>query len=417
MIELLKRFAKNLPTLATAFILAIAVWIMAVTATDPVEKRTYPYEIPLDVVGLDANVIVTSNVPDQASVKLSAPASLWKILVSDPNLITATLDLTNLKEGTHKVDINIQVNAKPVKVESYVPNSLDVTIEPLYSKTFPINLIQPSKPAVGYEAGKAAFNHTQATVSGPASLIKQITEIRAILDISQASEDIDRILPLNAYDENGLIVNGVIIAPDTINVKMKITQRGGYRNMSVKVITSGQIASGYRLTNISVNPLTVTVFATDPQLINELPGYIETQPLNLNGANEDIEVSLPLKLPSGISIVGEFTVKVSVTISPIEGSITIANSTINVISLSPELSVTLSPETVDVILSGPMPILDTLKASDIYVILDLTNYEVGTYQVEPQVEFDIPELLVESILPSAIEVTISTPTTPTPNSN
>lgn len=61
-----------------------------------------------------------------------------------------------------------------------------------------------------------------------------------------------------------------------------------------------------------------------------------------------------------------------------------------------------------------MPILDKLKASNVRIILNLSNYEPGIYQVEPVAEVDIAELLVESILPAAIEVTISVPVTPTP---
>jgi YbbR domain-containing protein len=69
---------------------------------------------------------------------------------------------------------------------------------------------------------------------------------------------------------------------------------------------------------------------------------------------------------------------------------------------------------VDVILSGPLPLLDDLKASDVRVILDLTDLAPGTYQLNPRVEVDIPEILVESILPESIEVNISIPPTATP---
>ena len=117
------------------------------------------------------------------------------------------------------------------------------------------------------------------------------------------------------------------ISPEKIHIRQEITQRGGYKNVTIKVITAGQIASGYRLSNISPNPPIVTVFSTDPELINILPGFIETQPLNLTGANEDLEVSLPLNLPTGVIVVGESTIKVTVSISPMEGSVTLTGST------------------------------------------------------------------------------------------
>ena len=86
--------------------------------------------------------------------------------------------------------------------------------------------------------------------------------------------------------------------------------------------------------------------------------------------------------------------------------------------MSPEYEVTLSPESMDVILSGPIPVLDELTSSDIRVLIDLTDYTTGLYQVEPLVELDMEDLLVESKLPASIEVEISNPAdgtaTPTP---
>jgi YbbR domain-containing protein len=258
------------------------------------------------------------------------------------------------------------------------------------------------------------MDETHATVSGPASRMEKVTEVRAILDVSQANQDIDRDITLAAYDENGVIVEGVAIEPAQVHVSMPITQRGGYRNVTVKAIVTGQVASGYRLTNITVSPLTVTVYSADPGVINNLPGYVETQPLNITGANEDIIESLPLNLPAGVSVVGESTIKIAITVSAIQGSITINNSTVELIGLNPEYIVTISPETVDVILSGPLPTLDELNASDVRVILDLSELTPGTYQLNPRVELDIPELLVESILPETIEVVIGIPPTATP---
>ena len=414
MVDFLKRLTKNIPTFITAFVLAIAVWILAVNSTDPVEKRNYPRGIPIEIIGLAPNLVITNGIPEQVTVVLSAPSSLWEFLINDQSAIRVILDLNGLDAGRHDVEPIVQVNTQPSKVENVLPRIINVTLEQLYSESFAIQLEQPSKPAVGYDAGPAELSHTRAMVSGPASYMQNVKEVQAILDISQASEDIDIELPLQAYDQNGLVVEGVSISPTSVNVKMKITQRGGYRNVTVKVVTSGQIARGYRLTNISVNPLAVTVYSTDTELINALPGFVETQTINLNGADEGFKTSIPLVLPAGITVVGESTVEVTVTISPIQGSQTLSNKTIEIVGLSPEYKVTLSPALVDVILSGPLPILDTLRANDVRIILDLTNFEPGVYQVVPIWELDIDDLLVESILPATIEVIISIPTTPTP---
>ncbi len=411
---LFERFTKNLPSLFTAIALAVVVWVLAVTNTDPVEKRSYARAVPIELFGLNPALVITSEVPEQITLTLSAPVSTWGSDLTSSNAVRAIADLSGLSAGNHSVPVNLQIDARPVKLESYSPDMIEIVIEEIYSESFKIDLIQPSSPAIGYEAKNPILDKETATVNGPASLVDQVIGIQAVLDISQAKENIDETLALKAVDENGLMVSGVSISPEEVNVRMNITQRGGYRTVSVKVVTIGQVKSGYSLNRISLNPLVVTVFSTDSELVNDLPGFIETQPLNLSDASEDIIVSLPLDLPSGMTAVGESTIKVSVSIAPIQGSVTLTNLPVETIGLDQELSAVLSPDRVDIILSGPLPTLDELIPGNVRIFIDLTDLEKGIYQLEPSTEINIQSVLVRSLLPATIEVTIS-PLTIDPN--
>jgi YbbR domain-containing protein len=184
--------------------------------------------------------------------------------------------------------------------------------------------------------------------------------------------------------------------------------------VAVKVVVRGQVAAGYRLENISVFPPVITVFASDPELVNSLPGVVETQILDLQEAREDISTRLMLTLPQNISIVGPQTVEVQVAISPIQTSITLLNQAMNVVGLSEGLAAQVSPQTVDVIISGPLPVLDALTPQDIIVTVDVTGLSVGTYQINPTVEILVDNVIVESILPGTVEVVIAIPGTATP---
>jgi len=402
-----KNFTKNLPTLITAILMSMAVWILAVTNIDPVERRTFNHPVSIEVIGQSSTLTIMNDIPDQVTITLSAPISVWGSALNANNAIRAVVDLANLEAGEYELPVSLQVNARPVKVESFNPSTVIVQLEELVEVTLPINLVQASSPPVGFDVGTPQINPNSTTVRGPSSLIEQISEVRAVLDISQDRESIDRNIPLVALDKNGLRVNGMTLTPEIVNVKQELTQRGGYRNVGVKVVTDGQIASGYRLTNISANPLVVTVFSSDPELVNNLPGFIETLPVDLTDAKRDLEVTIPLNVPAGILAVGESSIKVSIAISPIQGSVTLAGVPIEITGTLPEYEVEVSPDRVDVIFSGPLPTLDQLKISDIRVLIDLTDKISGIYQLEPQVEITIPDVLVESILPATIEVEIT----------
>jgi YbbR domain-containing protein len=247
-----------------------------------------------------------------------------------------------------------------------------------------------------------------------------------VLDVSQAQLAITRTISLQAVDANEQAIDGLTITPDQITVTQYITQRGGYRNVVVKVTSAGQVENGYRLTNLSVYPPTVTIFSSDPQQVNEIPGYIETVPVDLNGVKDDQDLKVALNLPSGVSVVGDQTVQVQVGIAAIEGSITLNNMRIELVGLAEGIFGRVSPETVDVIISGPLPLLDGLKSRDVSVVVEMNGEDVGNYQRTPRVLLKSAELSVESILPGSVEVNVIgrvtiTPTvppriTPTPTS-
>lgn len=402
----IRQIVRYIPTLFLSFVLAVAVWISAVTSTDPTEERIFPRPVSLEIVGLDPAMILTSNESRQVTLRLSAPRSVWEQLNTSATPIRALVDLSGYGPGTHTVPVQIQLGVTPVRVVSYTPRTVTLTLEELSTITLPIEIVRKGEPAIGYEAGEPNADLTSATVSGPKSLVDRVRQLRVVVDLTRANDTITRTLPVQALDASDLQISGLTIVPDQVTVIQPITQRGGYRNVVVKVVTTGQISPGYRLTTISVYPPAVTVYASDPALVDKLPGYVETSPVDLNGAREDVEERVQLNLPEGISVVGDPTVTVFVGVSAIEGSLTLNDVPVTVINLEPGLEAKLSPEAVNIILSGPLPMLDALKTGDVRVVIDLNGVGVGTYQMAPRVELTIPELRYESILPGSIEVIV-----------
>ncbi|PKO06196.1 MAG: hypothetical protein CVU41_08815 [Chloroflexi bacterium HGW-Chloroflexi-3] len=411
----LRKSKRIFPTFLTALILAITVWIIAVTASDPAENRTYPRNVPIEIVGQDTNLVMTSDLPSNVSIVLNTPQSVWDKMISTQSPVRAVLDLSGLQPGTHIVDLQIQVNIRPVKVVSYSPKTVSVTLESLSSKVIPLSLDIRGEPAIGYQVEDPVVDIRQITVTGPISQVDRVAEVRATLDINLAYEDISRVINVVALDKNEMVINGVTLTPDRVDLFLEINQRYGYRNVIVSVTIEGQVADGYRLTNISVIPLAVTVYSSNPQIVNDLPGYVQTMPLNLEGMKDDIDVSLLLDLPEGILVVGDNrTVLVRVSIAAVQSSMPIANLPIEIIGLPENFQAILAPEMITILISGPLPFLDGIKPEDIRVYLDLTDYEVGTYQLEPVVELPSEEITMESIQPGLIDIEVIIAPTPTP---
>jgi YbbR domain-containing protein len=233
------------------------------------------------------------------------------------------------------------------------------------------------------------------------------------MDINGANANLQRSVLLQPLDSAGNPVEGINLSPETVRASLPVTLLGGYRNVVVKVITTGEPADGYWLTNMSLTPPNVTVFSTNPQLVNALPGYVETNPIVLTGLSDDVDVRATLDLPNGVTQVGEESVLVRLSIAAREGTLLI-NLPIEAIGLPPEMQAIFSPETVEVLLAGPLPILNNLKPAEIRVSVDLSGMEPGVYQVEPVVDLLPNQVDATYITPGTVQVTILPSPTPTP---
>ncbi len=413
MITLLRAFLKNLPTLLIAIIMAISAWTAAVISSDPNELRVYAQPIIVEYLGQDPQLIVLGSSVRQIRATINAPRSVWTAINAQTSHIKAFIDLSGLSSGTFEIPIQVQVDTRPVEVVQISPETISITLEKMVNHTFPVQLMMNGNPAVGFQAEKAIISPTEVMVTGPLSLVNQIEQIRATVELNQVKQAVQNTLVLQAVDANGDFIDGVSISPERINVNIPVTQKGGYRNVVIKVVTQGTLANGYRLTNISVYPPNVTVYSNDPSKVDNLPGYVETKPIQLDNIKSDLILPIELNLPDGVSLVGVEQINLQAGIAAIESSLTLSRIPILFEGLSDGMTAEVSPEVVDVILSGPLPLLDQLTAGAVQVVINLTDLLPGTYQIIPSVNVDSQEIRIESVLPATIEVVIQS-NAPTP---
>jgi hypothetical protein len=113
----------------------------------------------------------------------------------------------------------------------------------------------------------------------------------------------------------------------------------------------------------------------------------------------------PVVLPEGLEAVGGVdSITVTLLIRPQKGTRTME---LNVQStlLGDGLLATLAPDTVQVVLEGPQPLLVDLQPDQVSAQVDLSGRRAGEYRLAPRIDLP-PGLVVRSIVPEAIEVAI-----------
>lgn len=403
-------------TILTAFVLAITVWVSAVVAEDPDEVRVYPRNIPLEIVGMPADLLLVSEIPDNVQIRLQAPSSVWDQMVAEANSVQAKIDLSDLEAGEYTLPLEVSIGHKPVRVILVTPNSVSIVLENLMTAEKIVRPVIVGEPALGFRLEHVVLGESRVRISGPESLVSMVDQVQAELDVSGVRVTLSEQVELRPVDEAGQLVNGITLSPSSVDMLQPVTQLGGFRDLAVKVETEGVLSVGYRVTNISVSPPTLTVFSSDPELVAAMPGFVRTLPVNLDGVNDDIEIRLLLDLPEGVTLVGEEqNVQVQVGVAAIETSISL-QVPVEVVGLDSEFMAELSPSDVGVLLSGPLTVLENLEPEDIVVVVNLADLGLGSHLVSPEVVTFPDRVTVDAIIPETIEVSIlvHVPQTETP---
>jgi len=403
----MRSLVENIISAVFALILALFVWVAAVREQNPMVRGLLSEPVPIEVANKPSGLefVNPSQVKEYVQVIVRAPQSSWDDLKGTS--FQAKIDLGGMSEGSHDVEVQVQCADPLVRIEEVQPSRLTIRLEPVTERVLEVKIRIMDDPALGYEARTATVTPPTVKVIGPASKVNEVQSVVADVYLKRAKATVERDVIVTARDAQDNLVSLLrSIEPSQVVVTVPIEQKLGYRDVSVSVIRKGQVARGYRITGITVDPSIVTLVGS-PLAVSELPGYVDTLPVDINGATSDIKAGVGLVLPQGVSILGEQVVSVTVSVAPIIDSITVRR-TVSIQGLNPGFTATTSPDTVDVIISGPVPKLEALSLEDVRVVVDLFGLAPGIHKFAPHA-FTPEGLTAESVLPETVEVEIKSP--------
>jgi len=399
---------NQLGLIVTALAFAIIVWAVATSEESPGREGIFPDALPLEIKS-STSLVVSQKSADSVRVRLRAPQASWDELQRAN--FHATLDLNALGVGTFDVPVLVTATDSRVTILSVDPATLNVKLEPAKSRFFDARAEVLDSAPLGYTFRPPTLSSAQVTASGPTSSVDQVTDVMAEIFLRGARSPVERETTLVARDAQGKEIKDVTLSPPTVIVKVLVEQRVGFKDVSIKTVLRGNVASGYWISNIIVIPSSATVIGNADALA-KISGFVETAPLDVSNATVDIATNAALNLPEGVSILNNQTISIRVSVTPILGGQTVRRQ-VKVQNLRAGLTATISPEQVDLILAGPLPSLQNLSADAASVVIDAANLGPGVYPLKPRVLGANDPLKVQSIVPDTIQLSI-TEGTPTP---
>ena len=302
------------------------------------------------------------------------------------------LDLTNYEPGTYKVKLkyNHSMNNVSYKLD---PSTVSIKISEKESQVFNLSydLVNENKLDKKLNINSVKLDKNEVIVKGSKETLDTISNVKALIDIEKAGltnkgeYDVDSI-KLVAYDNNGNKVKNVEMVPNKITAKIKVDSYSV--DLPVKVVTTGNITTGYALNSINSTVNKVTVYG-DQSVLDTLT-YIEA-PIDITGLSTDKTFNgVTLTKPAGVRYMSDNTTSVTVTLDQ-ESSKEFTGIVIESRNLANGYvasALSESDRTISVIAKGVTSALESLDTSKIKAYIDLTGYTEGTYEVEVKLETD-----------------------------
>ena len=348
------------------------------------------------LTGQKVNVIyneeayVVDGVPDKVDITLIGRKSdLY--LAKQLGEHEVVLDLSDYKVGTYKVKMQYNHNIDTVDYK-LDPSTITVKISKKVSveKEIEYDLLNEDKLSKKLSIKSVKLDRDSIYVRGSEETLDKIAKVKALIDLKAANLTekgtftVDSIL-LVAYASDGTIISNVEMAPNKINASVVVDSY--YAELPVKVVTTGNIKSGYAISSLTSSVQKVGVYG-DEEVIKKLQ-YIEAK-IEVGEITKDTNTSVALEKTSGVRYMTEATTNVDIKVDQ-EISKEFEGISLEYSNLANGYTAGMGPgtdNTVTVIAKGVSSVLDAFDTTKIRATVDLSGLTAGTHEVEVKVTSD-----------------------------
>ena len=308
-----------------------------------------------------------------------------------------TADLSNLKEGTHKIELNYEspINSVNYKLD---PSSITVNVYPKVSatKSITVDVINKDKLDSKLSVQSVNIDKDEVIIKGTEDEksihnINMVATVKALVDVGEIVDPTSGVntlkdVKLVAYDKYGNVVD-VEIVPEKVTATINIESYSG--TAKIKVIPKGNVAFGKAISSISYSVNEVSIYGDQEVVSKYIESYIPVE-VDVTGLSENKTYTIVVPKPEGVREVSEKTITVKVSLGE-EKSIEVEDIKIDAINLGPNLKAGAIGENsskTTVIVKGTQEVLDAIDNTTIKATVDLSGLGEGEHTVKVNVVGD-----------------------------
>lgn len=400
---------------AFSLVAAFGIWFVIQDVENPRIQKCFPEDctrvIPVEAINAD-QFIPTSTFSVGVRVE-GREADLQRLSQGD---FHATVDVKGITPGVPQ-ERQVKVTGKDgIRILSVNPPTLAVSVEPVVERQFDVVVTRIGQLPAGFVEDDIKIEPPQVTVRGLQADLATIASVNLDVNLSNQRDGttvVDN--ELVAHSITGAAVD-VSITPNRGKVTLSVRQDFVQRTLPVMPVLSGQPAPGYRITSISVEPS--AIFVSGPADRMATLTQLSTEALQITNATGEIRRLQNIDAPANLSL-DRRTVTVIVQVKPIDCAAGTTGAACGTYTIQVAPSVEGQPPgllvsgalRVNVQLTGPLTVLDTIQPAQITAKVSLAGGVAGTssYPVTVTVPANLASQGVRAEQPSPIQITLTTP--------
>lgn len=294
------------PGLKTFSLLAaVVIWAAVRMQTDPIAERRF--NLHVNATSPQDGMQVVRIDPPELAVTLRGRKSVLNDTAPAPARLEA--DISQATVGSQAVSVNVKLRSG-VQLVELAHRRVQVEIDTVITEARAVQAQLRGRPADGFAARGWQVQPNEVKVSGPASSVKRVEGVFAVVDISGTGAPMKREVAAQARDQNGLPVEDVGVHPARVAVSVDI-ELVNTKTVPIRPVI-GTPPAGWRLGRVEVSPTSVTLSGSG-QALAALDSA-STARIDVSDLRGTSAYSVPLDLPSGVQAVGAASARVTVTL-------------------------------------------------------------------------------------------------------
>ncbi len=376
---------KHLWLKLLAILLAVIIWLIVVNVDDYMVTKTIR-GIPVEQLHGDdleeLGQIYTVTNGETVDVSVKGPRSTVERMTPDD--FYASADLSQLSvTNTAEINVTLRENVSNVTI-TRLNSTMTLSLEEKVTKDLPVTVVTVGEVREGFALGTCTAKPNIVTIEGAASVVENVTELRAVVDVDKAYMNFTSEVALSCLNTYGESMEGkkITLSDDTVLISVPVYPT---KEISVRVEPSGTPQDGYSVTEVNFNPQTIRIAGDAVQLKDITEVLIDD--ISVADEKETLEENVRVNdyLPVGIVTADDGAqIAVSITIEPKQvKTITVTKDDISIIGTTTDYDYSISMAgPLHVQVSGHGAELEEVSLARLSPRVDATGLSSGQYAAQ-----------------------------------